>query len=745
MILAAPLVIPFAEAVGISIATLGMAKAADMVNDYIQENPEQSMKILSTIVPGVGIGEIFMKKGKDEEVEEEVEVEDVDARDLTRAEKAKEMKRRFKEGTGDKREIGKKGYEEIILPGKEDEMLDEAEDRYDGGLEEVSKPKFDYKKFFKKRYADGGAIGIEVLFEEKKPRKNFNQGGYEPLFTEEVETFTAPIGLNTTTVPSRIGKTYTDATNEAFRIGNIANKTGLTNPESIMKMSEMPMAVRTLSGINRMDPSSNLIADKYKKQGLSSDYRHTLGTSAFKDSIIDYLGSNLGIDKQSGILDTVGSLTAKGATVFEEGKDAISSLKQYYKDNKRLGEKSPELFNLKLSEILAQPIEDYEANFFAADQIPFGTSPLKKMEMIQAYRKFGKNNYMQQLENQKKTAMQEQIKKAEAAAKAEAARAAQYGATNYGRGSDGQQSYSNMGTQGFGVGATTGGPVSNRTGRGRTGYDDGGRVGLFMGGDPLTGQALSIYNSMNAYGFDDQAIADALAAQGLYTAPGSSTPETTTPNIINQQLQTGGGGDNNFGGQGIGAFGNLDPNTKQTMQVEVADGMGGVEIKEVDTYLDAGGMRKTLDNKNPVNAGIDVKPMAVTIMEALMGKKNDSEFDPEGKIYGTFNNPNYKDLSFFGKIKADYSRQKELKQLQKEFELQEKLKKQIAKEEADRAAQYGATNYGQGAGGQSYSNMGTQGFGVAAGGMGGPVSNKTGSGRTDYNDGGRVYLYNRLK
>ena len=83
MILAAPLVIPFAEAVGLSVATLGMAKVADMVNEYIQENPEQSMKILSTIVPGVGIGEIFMKKGKDEEVEEDIEVEDVDARDLT--------------------------------------------------------------------------------------------------------------------------------------------------------------------------------------------------------------------------------------------------------------------------------------------------------------------------------------------------------------------------------------------------------------------------------------------------------------------------------------------------------------------------------------------------------------------------------------------------------------------------------------------------------------------------------------
>ena len=262
-----------------------------------------------------------------------------------------------------------------------------------------------------------------------------------------------------------------------------------------------------------------------------------------------------------------------------------------------------------------------------------------------------------------------------------------------------------------------------------------------MGGDPLTGQALSIYDSMKAYNFSDQEIANALSAQGLYTAPDSSTPETTASNIISSQINQGDGGDNNFGGQGIGAFGNLDPNTKQTMQVEVADGKGGVEIKEVDTYLTAGGLRRTLDNKNPVNAGIDVKPMAVGIIEALMGKKNDSEFDPEGKIYGTFNNPNYKDLSFFGKIKADYSRQKELKQLQKEFELQEQLKKQIAKEEADRAAQYGATNYGQGAGGQSYSNMGTQGFGVAAGGMGGPVSNRSGSGRTDYKDGGLATMF----
>jgi len=78
------------------------------------------------------------------------------------------------------------------------------------------------------------------------------------------------------------------------------------------------------------------------------------------------------------------------------------------------------------------------------------------------------------------------------------------------------------------------------------GLRDGGRVGLFMGGDPLTGQALAIYNSMNSYGFTDQQIADALSAQGLYgsgSTPASDTPVTNTAkNIINK----GGDGENNL-------------------------------------------------------------------------------------------------------------------------------------------------------------------------------------------------------
>jgi len=64
-----------------------------------------------------------------------------------------------------------------------------------------------------------------------------------------------------------------------------------------------------------------------------------------------------------------------------------------------------------------------------------------------------------------------------------------------------------------------------------------------MGGSPLDGQALAIYNSMNAYGFDDQAIANALQEQGLYT-PGSTpdVPDTTIQPIGFQSGNGGGGG-----------------------------------------------------------------------------------------------------------------------------------------------------------------------------------------------------------
>jgi len=164
MILAAPLVIPFAEAVGISIATLGMAKAADMVNDYIQDNPEESMKILSTIVPNIGIGQIFANK-KDSD-DEEVEEDTRSKKEIVLGELGKD-KGNYSDEDAEGKYSSKRGR---IIRALEDAGKVNPDREYN-----PEKKYQGYKRFLKK--ADGGAIGIEVLFEEKKPRKNFFMGG----------------------------------------------------------------------------------------------------------------------------------------------------------------------------------------------------------------------------------------------------------------------------------------------------------------------------------------------------------------------------------------------------------------------------------------------------------------------------------------------------------------------------------------------------------------------------------------
>jgi len=164
MILAAPLVIPFAKAVGLSVGTLGMAALADKVNDYIETNPEESSMILKTLIPNLGIGEIFMNKEKIS-IEDLDEMSDQEAADLPTDIKADLMKQGGKSRGGNKRELMKELSRKLGLSGpgkKQKDMEYDADERYEGGVEEK---------------ADGGAIGIEVLFEEKKPRKNFFMGG----------------------------------------------------------------------------------------------------------------------------------------------------------------------------------------------------------------------------------------------------------------------------------------------------------------------------------------------------------------------------------------------------------------------------------------------------------------------------------------------------------------------------------------------------------------------------------------
>ena len=97
---------------------------------------------------------------------------------------------------------------------------------------------------------------------------------------------------------------------------------------------------------------------------------------------------------------------------------------------------------------------------------------------------------------------------------------------------------------------------------------DGGRVGLFMGGPALEGQALSIYESMNAYGFSDQEIANTLEARGIYT-PNKTTTTTPVinkaPNIINQ------GDDGDDSGKREDTITSYDPNVNLGPNKDVID------------------------------------------------------------------------------------------------------------------------------------------------------------------------------
>jgi hypothetical protein len=186
-VLAAPLVIPFAEAIGVSIAALGMAKATDKVNEFIQENPEQSIKIFQMIMPSQGIANALKNKSSegDEEVSEDIDVEVEEKPKLTGKEKSEKIKaaiRRARAGKGNYSSPDAEGSA-VDIRGS---VIREAEDMGLADKDLKDKPYkekgYDFRDYiprgaYKKKYADGGAIGIEVLFGEKNPRQGLFMGG----------------------------------------------------------------------------------------------------------------------------------------------------------------------------------------------------------------------------------------------------------------------------------------------------------------------------------------------------------------------------------------------------------------------------------------------------------------------------------------------------------------------------------------------------------------------------------------
>jgi hypothetical protein len=300
---------------------------------------------------------------------------------------------------------------------------------------------------------------------------------------------------------------------------------------------------------------------------------------------------------------------------------------------------------------------------------------------------------------------------------------------------------------------------------------DGGRAGFFMGGPALEGQALQIYNSMNAYGFTDQEIADALSARGLYTPAGSGTgTETTAPNIIGAQINQGGGG---------GGITEL----QETFTREA----GSTPKISEDAFF---GLGKFLQGKERGTLGTRLANQPRLPLPASIAAYSMSPFNPKSKNYNPLleSQLNFAELgddivgmsstglkygsgsvlagknviSGFGtndyeKALMDYISKMNAYQNKKATESRAA---KIAKAEAElkalqeatekaRAAQYGATDYGRGSDGQrSYSGdaLGDKdlGFGIGAT-TGGPVSNRTGRGRQDYSKGGLATMFTRRR
>ena len=103
MPIAAPLLIPFAQAIGIAIAGRGLMEISEQVQKFMQNNPDVSEKILSMITPQTeGLSGLLAKKKEPTEEIQDTEVAEPKRR-LTSEEKSQRIKeavRRGREGRG---------------------------------------------------------------------------------------------------------------------------------------------------------------------------------------------------------------------------------------------------------------------------------------------------------------------------------------------------------------------------------------------------------------------------------------------------------------------------------------------------------------------------------------------------------------------------------------------------------------------------------------------------------------------
>jgi len=335
--------------------------------------------------------------------------------------------------------------------------------------------------------ADGGAIGIEVLFTDKEPRKNFFMGGpalegqalniYNSMsgygFTDQqIADALQGQGLYTPAGGGEGGSEQVSGIiNEQIQTGGDGRMQGL-NQTFTKDLSQDPR-------FNYLEPTAQ--ANKYRfdrsvepRDGLMGLYDKTKNFFAenkfFQPKVRGTLGTRMAnqpkipIPSFASFLSNYTSpfnMQSKNYNPLMEsqlnflemqdgmiGRDSNSGLLKYGPESVLSGKNVVSMFGTNDPE---KALIDYITKMNANKKIS-ATTKAARLAQAEAELK----------------ALQE---------KTEADRAAQYGQTDYGRGSDGQRSYDSG--QGFGINATTGGPVSNRTGRGRTDYSKGGLATMF--------------------------------------------------------------------------------------------------------------------------------------------------------------------------------------------------------------------------------------------------------------------------
>ena len=171
MPIAAPLLVPFAELVGITTAGLALSQVSDAVQSYMKANPEQSMKILTMLSPELGIASMMKKKTKKKP---EVQEEEVEQEPRLTAEEKREKFIELSKKRGRGRQdfidlaqdlgLAKKGSEE--QPPEDD---DEEEQILTGAQK---------TQLFKNLFREGGAKNIDYA-RLGRATKRGNQGLYQ--------------------------------------------------------------------------------------------------------------------------------------------------------------------------------------------------------------------------------------------------------------------------------------------------------------------------------------------------------------------------------------------------------------------------------------------------------------------------------------------------------------------------------------------------------------------------------------